>query len=69
MILEALGEFDPPFSGGADQMDSAARRFGLQMKRAIGWTLIQTQTAVDALVKFREIQRRDPRTIGLFLFV
>jgi hypothetical protein len=40
MILEALVEFDAPFSGGADQMDPAARRFGLQVKCAVGWTLI-----------------------------
>jgi hypothetical protein len=30
VILEALVEFDAPFSGGADQMNPAARRFGLQ---------------------------------------
>jgi hypothetical protein len=38
--LEALVEFDASFSGGSNQMDPAARRFRLQVKHAVGWTLI-----------------------------
>ena len=51
MILKTLAEFDATFSGGAHQMNPAAGRFGLQPKRTVGRTLIQTQSAMDALIE------------------
>jgi hypothetical protein len=69
VILEALVKLNAPFSGSTDQMYSAARRFGFQAKCTVRRTLIQTQTAVDALIEFGKIQCRDLRTIALLLFV
>ena len=56
MLFEALVEFDAPFGGGLDQMNAPARRLRLEPQRAIGRALVQTETAVDALVELGEVQ-------------
>src|SRR5829696_8473848 len=63
MLLEAIVQLDAPVSRRFDQMDSAARRFGFKTGDAIGRTLVQAQTAVDALVEFGEVQTRHSRLL------
>ncbi len=55
VIFKAFAEFDATIGGGLHQMNPAARRFGFQAKCAVRRTLIQTQTAMDALIKLGEI--------------
>ena len=55
VLFEAVVELDPPFGGGLDQMNAPARRLRLEPQRAIGRALVQTETAVDALVELRKI--------------
>ena len=70
MIFEPFGEFDTAIGGGLDQMNPAAGRFGFQAKCTIRRTLIQTQSAVDTLIEFGQVQCRDSWTIaGLFFVV
>ena len=59
MFLESGAELDASIGGGFDQMNPAARRFRFEACGAIGWTLIQAQAAVDALVEFGEIESGD----------
>ena len=69
MILEALVEFDAPFGGGANQVYSPARRFGLQPQRPVRGALIQTETAMDALVEFGQIERCNPGLVCASLLI
>ena len=69
MFLETFIGFNATLGRGADQMDSAARRFGFEAKRAISRALVQAEPAMDALVKLGEIQSRELRTVGWSLFV
>jgi hypothetical protein len=55
MLLKTVSKIDPPFGGGAHQVNSAARRFGLQAQRAVGRALIQTKAAMHAVVDFGKI--------------
>jgi hypothetical protein len=68
MFFEAFGELNASFGGGFHQMYPTARRFRFQAQHAIGRTLVQTKTAMDAVVEFGEIQSGDLRTAGLLLF-
>ena len=63
VFFEAIVQLDASVGGSFDQMDSAARRFRLQTRDAIGRTLIQAQAAVNALVEFGKIERGDSRFI------
>jgi len=70
VIFKAFAEFDATISGGFHQMNPAAGRFGFQAKYAVRRTLIQTQSAVDTLIEFGQVQRRDSWMIaGLFFVV
>ena len=51
VFFETVVEFDASFSGGFDEMNSLARRLGLEMQSAMGRTLIQTSAAMHALVE------------------
>jgi hypothetical protein len=55
MIGKALIELDPPLGCGFDKMNAPARRFRLQLQSPIGWTLVQTQAAMNALIELGEI--------------
>ena len=63
MLFEAIVQLDAPVGGSFDQMDSAARRLRLETSDAVGWTLVQTQAAVNALVEFGKIESGDSRFI------
>ena len=55
VIFKTFAEFDATIGGGLHQMNPAARRFRFQAKCAVRRTLIQTQTAMDALIELGEI--------------
>ena len=63
MLFEAIVQLDAPVGGSFDQMDSAARRFRLETSDAVGRTLVQAQTAVNALVEFGKVESGDSRFI------
>jgi hypothetical protein len=69
VIFKAFAEFDATIGGGLHQMNSAAGRFGFEAKCAVCRTLIQTQSAVDTLIEFGQVQRRDSWMIAGLLFV
>ena len=69
VLFKAFAEFDATIGGGLHQMNPATRRFGFEAKCAIRRTLIQTQAAVDTLVKLGQVQRRDSWMIAGLLFV
>ena len=56
MIFKAFAEFDATIGGGLHQMNPAAGRFGFQPQHPVSRTLIQTQSAVDTLIEFGQVQ-------------
>ena len=58
MLFETVVQLDAPVRHCFDQVNSPTRRFGFKSSNTISRTLIQAQTAVDALIEFSEIQRR-----------
>lgn len=67
MVFEAFAEFDATVGGGLHQMNPAPRRFGLQMQSPIGRALIQTETAMNALIELGQVERGDLGVISLIL--
>jgi hypothetical protein len=55
VIFETIIKLNATIGGSFHQMNPAARRFGLQPQHPVRRTLIQTQTAMDALIKLGEI--------------
>jgi hypothetical protein len=55
---EPFIEIDAAFRGGTHQMNPSTGRFGLDMKRSVSRTGIETEPAMNALVKFGNIERR-----------
>jgi hypothetical protein len=60
VVFESFTEIDSTFGCSFDQMNPAARRLRFQLQRSIGWTLIQTKAAVNALVELGEVECGDP---------
>jgi hypothetical protein len=69
MLFEAIVEFDSSVGGSPDQVDPAAWRFRFQTKNLISGTLIQAETAMDALIELGDIQRSNLRQIASLLIL
>jgi hypothetical protein len=61
MIGEALVQLDAPFGGGAHEMDAPARRLRFDAEHAVRRAGVETQPAVNALVKLGHVQCGDTR--------
>src|ERR1043166_3063622 len=64
MIGEALVQLDAPFGGGAHEMDAPARRLRFDAEHAVRRAGVETQPAVNALVKLGHVQRRQTCLCG-----